>query len=114
MPHQNPQSSKATAQNAATEPTVPNDQAREQHRSIRPDPRSYAAPDVGDATVTGPAAGELGDYADEGEALGDSGLQQGRDHTRRPGKIEVAHGQGRKTRQANAQIFKGGLYKPKS
>lgn len=113
MPHQSPQSSKATAQNAATDPTAPNDQAREQHRSVRPEPRAYAAPDVTNSTVAGPAAGELGDYADEGDALGDPGLQQGRDHTRRPERTEAMHGQGRKTRRANAQIFKGGLYGPK-
>lgn len=113
MPHQRPHSSKATAQNAATEPTAPNDQAREQHRSVRPEPRSYAAPEVEDATVAGPAATELGEYADEGEALGDPDMQQGSTHATRPYKTEVARGQGAKTRRANAAIAKGGLYDDK-
>lgn len=108
MPHQSPQSSKATAQNAATEPHVPNDQAREQHQSVRPEPRSYAAPDVADATVAPPAAGEIGDYYDEGDALGDAGVQYGQTHTRRPVKTEADRGQGQKTRAANKQIAKTG------
>lgn len=113
MPHQRPQSSKATAQNAATEPRVPNDQAREEHRSVHPEPRSYAAPDVADSTVTGPAATELGEYADEGEALGDPDMQQGSNHTRRPYRAEAMRSQGPKTRRANASIAKGGLYRDK-
>jgi hypothetical protein len=111
MPHQRPQSSKATAQNAATEPAAPNDAAREQHRSVRPEPRAYAAPDVADSSLALPAAGEVGDYADDGDALGASGLQQGADHTRRPIKTEADRGQGPKTRMKNADIAKGGLYK---
>lgn len=111
MPHQTPQSPKATAQNAATEPTAPNDRAREQHRSVRPEPRAYAAPDVGDASLAPPAAGEVGDYADEGEALGAPGMQQGRTHAGRPIKTEAEAGQGRKTRQANRDIVKRGLYR---
>lgn len=113
MPHQRPQSSKATAQNAATGPRVPNDQAREEHRSVRPEPRSYAAPDVADATVTGPAATELGEYADEGDALGESDVQQGANHAQRPYRTEVQRDQGPKTRRANAAIVKGGLYRDK-
>lgn len=109
MPHQNPDSSKATAQNAATDPQPPNDQAREQNRAVWPEPRSYVAPNVADASLAGPAAGEIGDYADEGEPLGDPGMQQGRDHTRRPLKTEVARGQGRKTREANRQKVRTGF-----
>lgn len=110
MPHQRPQSSKATAQNAATEPRRPNDQAREEHASVHPEPRSYVAPDVADATVTGPAATELGDYADEGDPLGEVSVQQGANHTQRPYKTEAQREQGPKTRRANAAIAKGGLY----
>jgi len=113
MPHQRPQSSKATAQNAATGPRVPNDSAREEQVSVRPEPRSYAAPDVADATVTGPAATELGEYADEGDPMGEVPIQQGANHTQRPYKTEAQRGQGPKTKAANAAIAKGGLYRDK-
>lgn len=108
MPHQTPHSPSATAQNAATDRQQPNDQAREQHRSVRPDPHSYAAPDVADATLAPPAAGEVGDYADEGEALGVDGGQQGRDHTNRPHRTEALRGQGRLTRELNRRQVKSG------
>lgn len=103
MPHQNVQSPKATAQNAATPSSVPNDQAREQHRTIRRDPNAYAAPDWADASVAPPAAGELADYADEGPAMGADGQQQGRTHTRRPVPTEAKRGQGPKTLKGNRQ-----------
>jgi hypothetical protein len=103
MPHQNTRSS------AATDRAGPNDQAREQQRSLRPEPRSYAAPDVADASLAPPAAGEIADYMDEGEALGDPGLQQGRNKTNRPGRTEMARGQGRKTRAANRQTIRSRL-----
>jgi len=69
MPHQNVEAGKATAQNAATDPVQPNDQAREQHASANPEPRTYAAADVKDSTLAPPAAGEVPDYMDEGDAL---------------------------------------------
>lgn len=99
MPHQHTDSSTATAQNAATEPQAANDQAREQNRSARPEPRSYAAPDVADSTLAAPAAGEIGDYADEGEATGYDGQQQGSNHTNRPHRTEASRTQGRLTRE---------------
>lgn len=99
MPHQHTDSSRATAQNAATEPQPPNDQAREQSRSARPEPRSYAARDVADSTLAAPAAGEIGDYADEGEATGHDGQQQGSNHTNRPHRTEAGRTQGRLTRE---------------
>ena len=105
MPHQNTTSSKATSQNAVNDPSAPNDQAREQNRSVHPEPRSYAAHDVADATLAGPAAGEVADYADDGEALGMAGQQQGRNHNVRPIRTEAHNGQGRKTRQANHERF---------
>ena len=105
MPHQNTTSSKATSQNAVNDPIAPNDQAREQNRSVRPEPRSYAAHDVADSTLAGPAAGEVADYADEGEAMGMAGQQQGRNHTTRPIRTEAHKGQGKKTRQANHERF---------
>ena len=37
MPHQNTTSSKATAQNAATDPQAPNDRAVEQNDAVRPE-----------------------------------------------------------------------------
>ncbi|HWE44839.1 MAG TPA: hypothetical protein VG407_02335 [Caulobacteraceae bacterium] len=112
MPHQNTTSSKATSQNAATDPAMPNDQAREQNREEHAEPRSYAAPDVADATLASPAAGEVADYMDEGDAIGDTatgegGVQQGRNHTTRPLRTEAQRGQGPKTRTANREQLKG-------
>ena len=108
MPHQNTTSSKATSQNAVNDPIAPNDQGREQNRSVHPEPRSYAARNVADSTLAGPAAGEVADYADEGEAMGMSGQQQGRNHNTRPVRTEAHNGQGKKTRQANHDRFSRG------
>lgn len=105
MPHQNTTSSNATSQNAVNDPIAPNDQARDQNRSVHAEPRSYAAHDVADSSLAGPAAGEVADYADEGEALGMSGQQQGRTHNTRPIRTEAHNGQGKKTRQANHERF---------
>lgn len=110
MPHQNTTSSKATSQNAVNDPIAPNDQAREQNRSVYPEPRSYAAHDVVDSTLAGPAAGEVADYADEGETTGMAGQQQGRNHNTRPIRSETHNGQGRKTRQANHERFTRGSH----
>ena len=54
-----------------------------------------------------PAAGEVADYMDEGDALGDDGLQQGRTNANRPMRTEAKDGQGPKTRAANQRIVKG-------
>jgi len=54
MPHQNTSSSSATAQNAATDPAAPRDQATDQDR--KEEPRSYAASDVSDSSLA-PAPG---------------------------------------------------------
>lgn len=75
MPHQNTSSSNATAQNAATDPVAPRDQATDQDR--KEEPRSYAASDVSDSSLAPPAAGEVSDYMDEGEALDGEAVQQG-------------------------------------
>ena len=108
MPHGHTDSTKATAQNAATEETAPNDAGREQHASTRAEPRSYAAEKLGDASLAAPAAGEVGDYAEleDDDALG-GGAQQGRTHNDR----ELhAHGdaQGPKTTAANRRIAQTG------
>ncbi|AYG94950.1 hypothetical protein D8I30_06960 [Brevundimonas naejangsanensis] len=105
MPHQNTSSSKATAQNAATDPTGPRDIPTEE--DLKPEPRAYAAPDVGDSTLAPPAAGEVADYMDEGDPLEGEAVQQGANHANRPGRTEVEHGQGPKTRAANRAIFQG-------
>jgi hypothetical protein len=97
MPHQRPDSSRATSQNAATEPAQPNDQARDEHVSVRPEARSYTAPDVRDASLAAPAAGEVGDYADMDEPSG--GMQQGANHTNRELHSSNRH-QGPKTQAA--------------
>jgi hypothetical protein len=105
MPHQNTTSSNATSQNAVNDPIAPNDQAREQNRAVRPEPKSYAAHDVADSTLAAPAAGEVAEYADEGDATGAEGQQQGRTHNTRPIRTEAHGGQGKKTRQANHDRF---------
>ncbi|MBV9511055.1 MAG: hypothetical protein JO303_12320 [Caulobacteraceae bacterium] len=107
MAHQNTRSERATAQNAAVPSPPPSDQAREQQRSVRSDPRRYAAPDYADAAVAPPAAGEVADYMDEGEALSTGGVQQGGDRRDRPARTEAARGQGAKTREANHNLFNG-------
>lgn len=105
MAHQNTDSQKATAQNAATEPQMPGDQPR----SHRPEPSAYVAPSSKDATLAGPAAGEVGDYADDGDELDDSlgEIQQGGN---RVDRNLHAHDdeQGPKTRAANRAMAKSG------
>jgi len=108
MPHQNVNSPKATEQNSVTGSGLPNDRGVEQNRAARPEPRSYTAADAADATLAPPAAGEVADYMDEGEALGDAGLQQGGNHASRPIRTEADRGQGPKTRAANRRIVKSG------
>jgi hypothetical protein len=107
MPHQNVDSSKATEQNSATGSGAPNDEGREQNRAVHREPRSYAAPNVADSSLAPPAAGEVADYMDEGDALGDDGVQQGSTHANRPVRTEADRGQGPKTRKANRRIVKG-------
>ena len=108
MPHGHTDSTQATAQNAATEPTAPNDAGREQHASTRAEPRIYAAEKVGDATLAAPAAGEVGDYAEleDDDALG-GGAQQGRTHNDREGHARE-QGQGPKTTKANREMSRSG------
>ena len=101
MPHQNVDAGKATAQNAATDPVGPNDQARGQHASARPEPRSYAASDLEDSTLAAPAAGEVADYMDEGDPIGADDVQQGATNANRPERTEKLRGQGPKTRTGN-------------
>ncbi|RZJ91373.1 MAG: hypothetical protein EON88_17495 [Brevundimonas sp.] len=107
MPHQNTDSSKAAAQNGATE-YVPNDQAREEQRTVRAEPQSYAAQDEADATLAPPAAGELSEYMDEGEALDLAGGQQSANHANRPRETDAQSGQGPITRAANREIARSG------
>lgn len=109
MPHQNPTSTKAAAQNAAVPSPEPNDKGREQNAAVHPEPRSYAAPDVADSTLAPPAAGEVSDYMDEGEALGAPGMQQGGNHANRPVRTEAQRGQGPRTRGENRERVRSGL-----
>ena len=108
MPHQNVQSSKATAQNAATDPVGPGDQTQAGGEARRPEPRSYAAPDVMDSTVAPPAAGEMADYMDEGDPLGADDVQQGGTHANRPERTEKLQQQGPKTRAGNRNRVRTG------
>jgi hypothetical protein len=102
MPHQNTNSTKATAQNAA----VGSEQNVDKPPSGRTadEPRSYAAPDVAEASVAPPAAGEIPDYMDEGEPS--FGAHQGVNHTNRElhAKNPKADQQGARTRAANKDI----------
>ena len=107
MPHQNVHAGKATAQNSAVPSGQPNDQAREQKAAVRPEPSSYVAADYQDASLAAPAAGEMPDYMDEGDPLGDPGVQQGGNHTMRPYRTEKLQHQGAKTRAANKRIVTG-------
>jgi hypothetical protein len=109
MPHQHPDRPDAPPQNRVGERQAPNDVARDDHRGVRPEPRTYAAPDVADATLAPPAAGEIPDYLDEGEPLSDAfgETQQGADRTLR----EVHRhrtSQGPKTTRAKRQIINKG------
>lgn len=108
MPHQNVHSSKATAQNAATDPVGPGDQTRAGGEPRSPEPRSYAAPDVSDSTQAPPAAGEVADYMDEGDAFGADDVQLGGTHRNRPRVTDLDAGQGPKTRAANRNQVKTG------
>lgn len=108
MPHQNVDSSKATAQNAVTDPIAPGDQPADGGEARRPEPRTYAAPDVADSTLAPPAAGEVADYMDEGDALGADDVQLGGNHRNRPRNTEIDSGQGPKTRAGNQQRLKTG------
>lgn len=106
MPHQNVESGDATAQNAATEPTAPNDQARGQNAGARSEPKSYAAPDQADATLAPPGAGEVADAMDEGPAL-DGATQSGGDRTNVAAHSRDDDRQGPDTTQANRERLKG-------
>ena len=112
MPHQNVDSATATAQNAATDPVTPGDQTRagqsRPDENRRPEPHSYAAPDVAESTLAPPAAGETADYMDEGDALGADDVQLGGTNRNRPRNTDVDTGQGPKTRAGNRNIVKTG------
>ena len=108
MPHQNVDSATATAQNAATDPVGPGDQTQAGGESRRPEPRSYAASDVADSSLAPPAAGEVADYMDEGDALGADDVQLGSTNRNRPDRTEKMDQQGPKTRAGNRNRVKGG------
>lgn len=98
MPHGAVDSTKATAQNATTEPQPPSDQARGDEQAANPEARTYAAPDFRDASLAMPAAGEVGDYADLDEPSG--GMAQGRTHNDRERHAHTED-HGPKTQAAN-------------
>jgi hypothetical protein len=106
MAHQNTSSSTATSQNAATDPAKQGDQGDGQ--ASRPEPRSYAAVDGSDASLAPPAAGEVADGMDEGEALAADDIQQGGTNRNRPGRTENQTPQGPETVAANRERLKGG------
>ncbi len=108
MPHQNVDTSKGVAQNAATDPAGPGDQTEAGGEARRPEPRAYAAPDMADSTLAPPAAGEVADYMDEGEALDADDVQLGSTNRNRPRNTDIDSGQGPKTRAGNQQRLKTG------
>ena len=108
MPHQNVHSSKATAQNAVTDPVGPGDQTQAGGEALRPEPRSYAASDASESSRAPPAAGEVADYMDEGDPIGADDVQQGSTHANRPERTEKLRGQGPKTRAGNRDRVKSG------
>ena len=71
----------------------------------RPDPTDPRLKSSEVAGLAPPAAGEVGDYDDDGEASG--GMQQGADRTRRPEK-DAARGQGPKTLAENRRMVRSG------
>lgn len=107
MPHQNVQSPKGTAQNAVEPSREPGDQPQGE-LDLRPEARSYAAASYTDASLAAPAAGEVAEYMDEGDALGDDGVQQGSTHNNRPVRTEADRGQGQKTVKANRAAARSG------
>ena len=107
MPHQNVQSPKATAQNAVTPSREPSDEPQGE-LDLRTEPRSYASNDLVQSTVAPPAAGEVADHMDEGDALDDPGAQQGGTHANRPVRTEASQGRGLKTVAANRKMARSG------
>jgi hypothetical protein len=105
MPHQNVDAGEATAQNAATDKQMPNDQAHDrgtdQDAAVDPEPRSYAAPELRDSTLAPPAAGEIADYMDEGDALDGEAMQQGSTNRNEPKETDQAFERGSKTLQGD-------------
>ena len=104
MPHQNTASPTATAQNAATDPVTASD--RPQEGGAHSEARSYVATNASDASLAPPAAGEVSDVMDEGDALSADNVQQGSTHANRPERTEKQTGQGPKTTQANREQLK--------
>lgn len=105
MPHQNTASSDAAAQNSATDSGSPRDIPTA--RDLKPEPNSYATEEADMSSVAPPAAGEVADYQDEGEALEGEPVQQGATNTNRPDRTEAMDRQGPKTRAANRDIVRG-------
>ncbi len=105
MPHQNTSSSTAASQNGATDPVAPRDKPMKQ--DSRSEPRAYASQEVSDSSLAPPAAGEVADYMDEGEALEGEAVQQGANHANRPARTEALDRQGPKTQAANKDIVRG-------
>jgi hypothetical protein len=103
MRNRNSENPHARSGRAVTDPQPPMDGAHARDR--RPEPSAYVAPSYADATLAGPAAGEVTDYYDEGEPSG--GAQQGADRTRNPTK-DVISSQGPKTRAANRRMARSG------
>lgn len=108
MPHHTVDPSKPAAGKAAVDPDAPEDPSAAQQASARTEPRTYAAHDVRDSSLALPAAGEISDYMDEGDALGADDVQQGSDHRNRPDRTEATNLQGPKTLAGNREKLESG------
>jgi len=102
MRNKNSENENARSGRAVTDDQPAQDGAHVMNRGE--EPRSYVAPDYRDATLSGPAAGEVTDFYDEGDASG--GSQQGRNRNNVP-HMKDSDVQGAKTRRRNQEILKG-------
>jgi len=84
---------------------APGDQSRDGECGA--EPRTYADGGLETSTVAPPAADELADYEDEGEALAADNVQQGQTHVHRADRFERQSPQGPKTVAADRDRLKG-------
>ena len=63
---------------------------------------------MADSSLAPPAAGEVADYMDEGDALAADDVQSGGDHRNRPARTEAMSDQGPRTIAGNKERLKSG------
>jgi len=107
MANRNTENETARSGNTVTDRQPAQDGA---HATRGREPGAYAAPDYRDASVAAPAAGEVGDFYDEGDPSG--GAQQGRSRTNAP-FMKDELGQGPKTKARTREILQSGRPAPR-